>query len=278
MNLRTILLFLSVTMIGFCLTLYFQSNQEVQTMNWDQYKNLQYNEERSHSLKELEEKISPYSLEDLIQERFEKNKLAGEKTRVMEIGAGNGRVLMELEKLFPEVEFYGINKEKTHTFYRRESFILTGLKFEIFDKDEMDEITLPYVVFQDLDFGTRIPYEENKFDIVYSQNTMNYIKYKFELFNEIMRIMKPGGVSFHTDLNSINVYSRGLVVPMRDALAMIRKKGIEISLLEDTGSIRFRKGVSNSLFPVTPHQPIPEDIQNLSQELRRPEMGYNLNP
>jgi ubiquinone/menaquinone biosynthesis C-methylase UbiE len=278
MHLRNVLLLLSVVMIGFCLTLYFQSSQEVETMNWDQYKNLQYNEERSHSLEELEEKISPYNLEDLIHEKFEKNKLAGEKTRVMEIGAGNGRVLMGLQKLFPEVEFYGINKEKTHTFYRRESYILTGLKFELFTKAEMDAINLPYIVFQDLDFGAKIPYDENKFDIVFSQNTLNYIKYKFELLNEVMRVLKHGGVSFHTDVNAINVYSKGVVIPMRDGLALIRKQGIEISLLDNAASIRFKKGISNSLFPVTPHQMIPEETQNLSQELRRPEMGYNLNP
>ena len=246
-------------------------------MNWDQYKNLQYNEERSHSLADLDKKLAPYRLQDLIQETYERNRFAGEKTRVMEIGAGNGRVLMELKKQFPEVEFYAINKEKTHTFYRRESFILTALKFEIFTKLELDEIELPYVVFQDLDFGARIPYDANKFDIVFSQDTVAHIKYKFELFNEIMRVLRPHGVSFHTDIRGLNLYSKGLVLELRDAMAELRRRGIDIKTLENRETVRFKKPNFNLLFPVTPHQPIPENIQNLSLELRRPEMGYNIN-
>lgn len=277
MGLRNILLTISCIIVGFCLTLYFQKDTAVQSMNLDQYKNLQYNEERSHSLEDFNKKIAPYKLQDIIQEIYEKNRLLGEKTRVMEIGSGNGRVIMELKKLFPEVEFYGINKEKTHTFYRRESYILTALKFEIFTKFDIESIDLPYIVFQDLDFGARIPYDQNKFDVVYSQGTMAYIKYKFELFNEVMRVMRPGGISFHTDITGLNIYSKGLVLELRDALAELRRRNIDINTLENKSSIRFRKADFNALFPVTPHQPIPASLKNLPQELRRPEMGYNIN-
>lgn len=277
MGLRSILLVISCIIVGFCLSLYFQTETDVQTVNLDQYKTLQYNEERSHSLQDLNLKITPYRIQDILREIYEKNRLAGEKTRVMEIGAGNGRVLMELKKEFPEVEFYGINKEKTHTFYRRESFILTALKFEIFNKQQIDEIDLPYVVFQDLDFGEKIPYDENKFDIIFSQDTIASIKYKFELFNEIMRVLKPGGVSFHTDVTGVNLYSRGLVMELRDALAELRRRGIDVKTLENRTSIRFKKPDYNQVFPVTPHQQIPTNLQNVSQELRRPDMGYNIN-
>jgi SAM-dependent methyltransferase len=276
MGLRNILLVISCIIVGFCLSLFFQTEQNVQTMNYDQYKNLQYNEERSHSLDDFNKKITPFKLQDIIQEIFERNRLAGEKTRIMEIGPGNGRVLMELKKLFPDIEFYAINKEKTHTFYRRESFILTALKFEIFQKHEIEGLDLPYVLFEDLDFGRRIPYDENKFDVVYSQDTVPHIKYKFELFNEIMRVLKHGGVSFHTDITGVNIYSKGIVLDLRDALAEFRRRGIDIVTLENRESIRFRKSDYNALFPVTPHQPIPENLNTLSQELRRPEMGYNI--
>lgn len=277
MGLRNILFIISCIIVGLCLSLYFQTETTVQSMNWDQYKNLQYNDERSHSLNDLNKKITPYRLQDIIQEIYEKNRLAGEKTRVMEIGAGNGRVLMELKKLFPEVEFYAINKEKTHTFYRRESFILTALKFEIFNKREVEDMGLPYVVFQDLDFGGKIPYDENKFDLIYSQEVISHIKYKFEVLNEIMRVLRPGGVSFHTDIAGLNIYSKGLVIDLRDAMAEIRRRGIDVKTLENREAIRFKKPNFNQAFPVTPHQPIPENTQNLSQELRRPEMGYNIN-
>lgn len=275
-SVRTFLFSSSIILIGICLTLYFQTDRQVQSMNWDQYTNLQYNEERSHSLEEFNQKIAPLKLQEEIQKILEKNRLAGRKTRVMEIGSGNGRVLMELKKLFPEVEFYGINKEKTHTFYRRESFILTALKFQIMTKPELENTELPYVVFQDIDFGTRIPYDEDKFDLVFSQNVLRYIKYKFELFNEVLRILRNGGVSIHTDLPPIHIYEKGVVLDLKDAVGEIRRKGIEVRLLEGQRSIMFKKGDVNSLFPVSPHQPVPASPESLTQEQRRPEMGYNL--
>jgi len=276
MGLRNSLLIVSILIVGFCLSLYFQAEESVQTIHWDQYKNLQYNEERSHSLSDFNKKIAPHKLEEIVGEMYEKNRLAGERTRVMEIGAGNGRVLMELKKLYPEVEFYGINKEKTHTFYRRESFILTALKFEIFSKQEVEDIELPYVVFQDLDFGTRIPYAENKFDLIYSQETIPYIKYKFELFNEIMRVLKPEGISLHTDVSGVLLYSKGVVLDLREALAEMRKRDIEIHLLDNPQSLRFKKADHNVLFPVTPHQALPKNLNSIPTELRRPDMGYNI--
>lgn len=276
MELRTILLVLSCIIVGLCLSLYFQTGQEVQTINWDQYRNLHYNEERSQSLSDLNQKIAPYKLQEVIREIYARNRLAGRKTRVMEIGPGNGRVLMELKKVLPNVEFYGINKEKTRTFYRRESFILTALNFELFSRAEIDDIELPYLVFQDLDFGAKIPYKDNRFDVVFSQDTISEIKYKFELFNEIMRILKPGGISFHTDLNGLNLYSKGVVLDFRDALAELRRRDIDIKTLENQSSILFKKPDYNQVFPVQPHQPIPANLTNIPQELRRPEMGYNI--
>jgi ubiquinone/menaquinone biosynthesis C-methylase UbiE len=277
MNFRNILLLFSVVMIGFCLTLYFQNESSVKSMHIDQYKSLNYNKSRSHSLADFNEKIAPVHIEDLLSEIHEKNKLLRQKTRVMEIGFGNGRVLLELKKLFPDVEFYGINKEKTRTFYRRESFILTALKFDLMTKVEAESMILPYVVFQNLDFGQRIPYDGNKFDLIYSQSTISNIRYSFELFNEIMRVLKNDGVSVHSDVTGVNIYARGLIISMKEAAKEFRKKGIDIYVLDNPESLRFKKPDNNTLFPVTPHLPIPTSFENLSPELSRPEMNYNFN-
>lgn len=277
MNLRKVMLIFSFIMVGFCLTLYFQTESTIQSVSFDQYKSLNYHENRSHSLNEFNQKITPLRLEDQISEIYEKNKLLGEKTRVMEIGFGNGRALMELKKLFPEIEFYGINKEKTHTFYRRESFILTALKFNIMTDVEASDVALPYVVFQDLDFGQKIPYDDNKFDLIYSQETMAHIRYSFELFNEIMRVLKKDGISIHTNITGVNLFSKGVSISLKEASKAFRKKGIEMYVLDNPDSIRFKKSAYDLVFPVTPHQPIPEKVDNLSLELSRPEMSYNLN-
>jgi ubiquinone/menaquinone biosynthesis C-methylase UbiE len=275
MNLRNILLLFSSVMIVFCLTLYFQTDNSVESMNFEQYKNLNYNKSRSHSLAEFNEKIAPLRIEDQVSEVYEKNKILGEKTRVMEVGFGNGRVLIELKKLFPDVEFYGINKSKTLTFYRRESFILTALKFNLMTEVEAKEMVLPYIVFQDLDFGQRIPYDDNKFDLIYSQSTLPYIRYTFELFNEIMRVLKKDGVSIHADVTGVNVYSKGVIISMKDAGKEFRKKGIDFYVLENPQSVRFKKNF-DTVFPVTPHQPIPANLKNLSIDQNRSDMSYNL--
>lgn len=279
MYLRNGLLIFSFLIIGFCLALYFQSEQPVGTFNWDQYKNLSYQEERSHSLNDFNQKIAPMKIEDIIRKIADKNQLAGEKTRIMEIGVGNGRVLMELKKRFPEVEFYGINKEKTHTFYRRESYILTALKFDIMTKPDLENIELPYIIFTDVDFGNTIPYKDEKFDLVYTQDTVRHIKYKFELWNEILRILKTGGISINTDVTGLNIYSKGVVMETREAFQEMKKKGFDITVLETPLSMVFRKTNPDHLvFPVTPHHSLPGPEEKLSDEQRRPEMGYNLNP
>jgi len=278
MHLRNILLAFSVLMIGFCLTLYFQSESPIQsTMSFDQYL-LENTGTKSFSLEEFNQKITPLRLEAIIAEVYSKNKLAGERTRVMQVGIRNGRSLMELKRLFPEVEFYGVAKEKTHEFYRRESFMLTALKFNLFTKPELEEMVLPYVIFQDLDFGQRIPYDENKFDVIYSQDAIPNIRYTFELLNEIMRVLKKGGISIHSDFTGVNVFSSGVVIDLKEVMKEFRKKGIDAYVLDNPLSIRFKKPDYNALFPVTPHQPIPANLENLSIEQRRPEMGYNLNP
>ena len=276
MNYRSLLFITSVVMLAFCLTLYFQADTPVQSFNYEGYKNLQYNETRSHSLAELNKKISPLRLEDLISDIYEKNKFLGQKTRIMELGFGNGRVLMELRKQFPDIELYGINKEKTLTFYRRESFILTALKFNIMDKEEAESTFLPFLVFQDLDFGRKIPYDDNKFDLVFSQGTIPHIRYTFELFNENMRILKPDGIGIHTDVTGVNIFHNGLALSLKDATKEFRKLGHEIYVLDNPQSLRFKKRPDSSPFPVSPQQAIPAQVNDLSTELRRPEMNYNL--
>ncbi|MFP5387646.1 MAG: hypothetical protein ACLGHN_16340, partial [Bacteriovoracia bacterium] len=92
-----------------------------------------------------------------------------------------------------------------------------------------------------------------------------------------MRILKPKGISIHTDVTGMNIYSRGVVLELRDALAELRRRGIDIKTLEDRSSVIFKKPEFNVLFPMTPHQPLPKNLDNISQELRRPEMGYNIN-
>jgi len=263
-------------MIVFCLTLYFQPTKVGQSISLDHYSHLDYHEENSHSLSDFNKKIAPYKLEEIIQERLSKNKMKRQKTRVMEIGFGNGRVLMELKKLFPDIEFYGINKEKTHTFYRRESFIHTALKFEIMSKEEAEE-NLPYVVFKDLDFGNHIPYNDSRFDVIFSQHTLTHLHYSVELINETLRVLKTGGTSIHSDLGDLKIYDQNIQISLKEAAVELRKKGFAIHANDSLQMLRVDKTNSTrSSIPLVPLTAIPQKIDSLPSDSRKSSLGYQL--
>ena len=275
MGLRNILLVISCIIVGFCLSLYFQNDQIPSTVYWEEHNNSHYPIDKSRTQEELNKKILPYEMEVLIRDIYEKNRFTGEKTRIMEIGGSDGQILMEIRKRFPEVELYGIPRRQTHTFYRRENYITDALKFRIFTKKEIKDVDLPYLVFKDLDFGERIPYSEDKFDLIFTSGFIKNVRYKFELFNEIMRVLRPDGISIHTDMEGVQVYYQGVAIDLNDAWVELRKHGIDIKHLEDNKTIMFRKDKGH-IFPVTPHRPIPENKNNISTEFKRPEMGYTL--
>lgn len=264
-------------MIIFCLTLYFQPTKVGQSISLDHYSHLNYNEESSHSLSDFNRKIAPYKLEEIIKDRYTKNKLRQQKTRVMEIGFGNGRVLMELKKLFPEIEFYGINKEKSLTFYRRESFVHTALKFEIMSKEKANE-NLPYIVFKDLDFGNHIPYNDNRFDVIYSQNTLTHLRYSLEVINETLRVLKPGGISIHSDLGELKIFSKNIPLSLKDMAIELRKRGFIFQSIESSQSIRIDKNKRKLKLPFTPQTPVPSKTEGLPVEQRKSGMNYQLTP
>ena len=276
MNLRKFFFLVASFVIGLSLSLYFQSEESSLSFHPDHYQGLTYVEERSHSLADLNSKLKPIQLLNLISEIHAKNRLRGVKTRVLEIGTGNGRVLMELKKKFPQVEFYGINKKKTHTFFRRESFMLTALKFGIFSHKELEHMELPHITFQDLDFGNQLPHKNEFFDLVFSQYTFEHIRYKFELLNEVLRVLKIGAISLHSDFKGVHIYSQGLLIGQKDAFAFLRKKGLPIKALDNDGAFMFTKPQHKFVFELRPHKALPKSMNDLSQELKKPEMGYNL--
>lgn len=277
MNLKKIFLFISFIIIGLILSVYFQTEKKYLNFHPHHYQRLTYDEERSHSLKDFNLKTQPIILENLVSEIHTKNKLKGMPTRILEIGIGNGRVLMELKKKFPQIEFFGINKKKTRTFFRRESYADTALKFGLFTEKQLKHMNLPQVSFQDLDFGQKIPFQDEMFDLVYSQYTLMNIRYKFELLNDVLRVLKMGGVSLHSDLLNVPIYSNGAILELKDALALFRKNGLYVKSLREEGSIIFYKKNHDNGFNLSPQHSIPSHLDFISDELKKPQMGYHFN-
>lgn len=278
MHLRNIMLTISFIGVAFCLSVYFQRDPNVQGQNaiFEQYDAAIVSNESTRTLEDFEKKITPLKLDVIIRGYLDKNRLLGEKTRVMQLNCGDGRVIMRLKKIFPEVEFYCLSQEKTMEFYRRESYIQTALKYDFFTKAELETLELPYVVFQKFDYGRQIPYDDNKFDVIFSHDTIKYIKYSFELFNDILRVLKVGGVSIHSDVLGVLIYDRGALVDFKHAFFELKRRGVDIAPLENPRSLWFKKITIEDRFPLTPHHPIPARIDNIPEASGVQEMGYNL--
>jgi len=114
------------------------------------------------------------------------------KVRVLEIGFGEGRLLLELKKIFSSrnIELYGLNKQKEGRMYSRADLMKNAKKFKI----SVARNNLPKLFFYDADSGLK--FKNNFFDLVISQTTFIYIKNKARLIEEIYRVLKKNGHAY----------------------------------------------------------------------------------
>ena len=155
---------------------------------------------RSRSLNDFNAKFS----KNIIESTIRKKRLSGNKIRVLEIGCGEGRVLMELKKLFPNIELYGINKKPWDVMQCSESLKETALHYKIFKNEELKNINLPKIYFYD---AKKLKFKDDFFDIIISQVSIQYIDRKDILLEEVWRVLKTKGIAF------LNVDSRNFIVP-----------------------------------------------------------------
>lgn len=272
MYLRKVILIFSFLIIAFSLSLYFQTGQDMDISNIGDFKGHKSDQGRKHNLAQINQVITPYTLEEMIEKRVAANRLLRDKTRVMEIRGGNGLAVMELKKKFPEVEFYVINRRKNHSIYRREGLASAALHDGLFTLNDIKDIDLPYLLFRDLDFGNTIPYDENKFDLIFSYSTLPLIKYKFEFLSETLRVLKNGGISIHTGPGDLNLYKSGIKMSEREVFHKLRKVGFNINYNEKI--LMFEKVDNNYIIPLTPHFPIP--LKTEENDNKKLDMSYHL--
>lgn len=111
-----------------------------------------------------------------------------EKIRILEVGCGYGRILLELKKIFGDkIIAEGINLEKEWNKKLCKKF---GLKEKIFAKEEIDK-NLPKIHI--LDVGKKIFLKSNKYDLIISQATVQYIGNKAFFLEEINRLLTEEG-------------------------------------------------------------------------------------
>lgn len=195
---------------------------------------------RSRSLEQMNARFGKKPIQNFIKKR-----LASEKAvRVLEIGFGEGRVLMELRKFFPqkEIVLYGINDRKEKTMKSQKDFIKTAVEYGIASKKEAKKMILPKPYFYDA--GGGLKFKSKFFDLIISQVSFQYVKRKDKLIEEIWRVLKQGGKAFlhidsyaesYPDFLSYNketprflIYKNGRIVKLSKFFRGLRQKGFDI--------------------------------------------------
>ena len=148
---------------------------------------------RSRSLADFNAKFGNRVVEDTLRDAV----ASQESVRLLEIGCGEGRVLMELRKLFPSIEIHGINKKPWPAMKGQKSLIAAGANYKIFSREEARNVELPIPHFYD---ATQLRFPDHYFDVVISQVSIYQIKRKDLLLQEVWRVLKKGARAFlHMD-------------------------------------------------------------------------------
>ena len=108
------------------------------------------------------------------------------KVKILEVGTGYGRALLELKQIFGNrVETYGINAEKEWNLVLCKRYA----KQEGFLPD-----VVPDKIYT-LDAGKKLPFKDNSIDLIFNPATMQYIPDKMNFIEESNRILTKEGVA-----------------------------------------------------------------------------------
>jgi SAM-dependent methyltransferase len=149
--------------------------------------------------------------------------MASPPLRVLEFGCGEGRVLLELQCLFPDAEIHGVSKDgfglRTPARWLRRASRHHGLtppgRWPTIHCHDADDGLLPFLA-------------DARFDVVVSQVSIGYVARKDRLIEEFWRVLKPGGRAF-LDLDNFVVLRSGNEFGLARLAAECRAEGFDLT-------------------------------------------------
>lgn len=216
---------------------------------------------RTRGLEKMESRFGEKPIQKFITRRTGME----EVVRVLELGFGEGRCLLELRATFPDkkVEFYGINDVKKGNMKKRSDFLENAKKFGI----DIPKKVLPEPSFYDA--GEGLHFDDDQFDVIISQVAFHYVGNKARLLEEIWRVLKPEGKAFlHVDASPNEeypdfmkwntqtprfiIYEGGRMVKLGTYLRRIKESGHDITFRKahnnpEQGIILMTKNTSKKL-------------------------------
>lgn len=132
--------------------------------------------------------------------------------RVLEIGCGTGKTLVDLHRDYPQLEFYGVDISLDKLFVDHKE----GIHFHKSDAHQLD-------------------FPDQLFDLIFSVIAFPYLAHKIRAFKEAHRVLVDGGKGFITIDPSYFIPSGNLLIPSSSGESDIywdrRRKVVKINKL-----------------------------------------------
>jgi SAM-dependent methyltransferase len=143
----------------------------------------------SRPLSILQSLTHPFSIVGSLREQSK----SGKKIKILEFGSGQGRVMWELQKEFPNAEIHGINKCPWQDPRPKEAVLRETA--EIFNLLPAPGSNTPTLHQFDASAGKLPQFSDNQFSFIISQAAVSFVPRQDLLLEEFWRILQPDGIA-----------------------------------------------------------------------------------
>ena len=161
----------------------------------------------NRGLERFDRVLSAAALETLTDRIAERIAARGKAT-LLEIGCGEGRLLLDLLARFEDrIELHGINHERWPVIRNARALHASNVRYRVLPPPRLQQLGPPTVHLADGEDLSRFPIRD--FDFVVSQVVLAHVARKDRVLEESARLLAPGGVFLH----QIDHFDREVVDP-----------------------------------------------------------------